>query len=546
MNNIKKNISMKFSIGFLAVLMLSFGSCKRSDDPVGGNGEAKLNVQIDGVSFEEDNIDFDKKSSTNGSVASGIVKDTSLVYDDFVVDVKMTQDNDRSNRTVSNHTVYRGSDANMAAAVTKTTELTKGTKYRLVAFNADGSFNQAKDYTYGNEGATSGMSLDAGKKYTFVAYSINSANDPLPDLVYTNSVTNFANAKLVDVSKDLMVFVLKGKQLTYGDNKLGVILKHRFSMITTRLTMDSKMTGSIKTLANTTIGKVDASATFNFNGETITYKNNQSTFAAINFPTLGTGLRDVTSYPTLLINPAATNKTLNFGTITIDDETKTNFSIANIRVNPGCKYNLNLNFRTCTQEVKLADDALNWRYPETGDRKGCYDPKTGEIWKNGTLLTKTLSAPASNYGFTFDITELDNAVNMEVNGVKILTDPKEGQIQFQTYDNTANGEGIITRNIKFADGTEYGTGNIGNIWTLKGSAATPLIRIIISKTGEVTMLGSKTSNGPLVQLVLKGSLKFNNVPWKTSGVNTIKVTQKVSNTTFVVGRGYGQAKIACK
>src|SRR5690606_37033696 len=120
-----------------------------------------------------------------------------------------------------------------------------------------------------------------------------------------------------------------------------------------------------------------------------------------------------------------TNKTLNFGTITIDDETKTNFSIANIRVNPGCKYNLNLNFRTCTQEVKLADDALNWRYPETGDRKGCYDPKTGEIWKNGTLLTKTLSAPASNYGFTFDITELDNAVNMEVNGVKILTDPKE-------------------------------------------------------------------------------------------------------------------------
>lgn len=458
----------------------------------------------------------------------------------------MTQDNDRSNRTVSNHTVYRGSDANMAAAVTKTTELTKGTKYRLVAFNADGSFNQAKDYTYGNEGATSGMSLDAGKKYTFVAYSINSANDPLPDLVYTNSVTTFANAKLVDVSKDLMVFVLKDKQLTYGDNKLGVILKHRFSMITTRLTMDSKMTGSIKTLANTTIGKVDASATFNFNGETITYKNNQSTFAAINFPTLGTGLRDVTSYPTLLINPAATNKTLNFGTITIDDETKTNFSIANIRVNPGCKYNLNLNFRTCTQEVKLADDALNWRYPETGDRKGCYDPKTGEIWKNGTLLTKTLSAPASNYGFTFDITELDNAVNMEVNGVKILTDPKEGQIQFQTYDNTANGEGIITRNIKFADGTEYGTGNIGNIWTLKGSAATPLIRIIISKTGEVTMLGSKTSNGPLVQLVLKGSLKFNNVPWKTSGVNTIKVTQKVSNTTFVVGRGYGQAKIACK
>lgn len=214
---------MKFSIGFLAVLMLSFGSCKRSDDPVGGNGEAKLNVQIDGISFEEDNIDFDKKSSTKGSVASGLVKDTSLVYDDFVVDVKMSQDNDRSNRTVSNQTTYRGSDANMAAAVTKTTPLTKGTKYRLVAFNADGTFNQAKDYTYGSEASAGAMSLDAGKKYTFVAYSINSANDELPKLIYTNGVTTFANAKLVDVSKDLMVFIVKDKQLTYGDNKLGVI-----------------------------------------------------------------------------------------------------------------------------------------------------------------------------------------------------------------------------------------------------------------------------------------------------------------------------------
>jgi len=546
MNNIKNKISMKFSIGFLAVLMLSFGSCKRSDDPVGGNGEAKLNVQIDGISFEEDNIDFEKKSSSNGSIASGLVKDTSLVYDDFVVDVKMSQDNDRSNRTVSNQTTYRGSDANMAAAVTKTTELTKGTKYRLVAFNADGTFNQAKDYTYGSEASAGAMSLDAGKKYTFVAYSINSANDPLPTLIYTNGVTTFANAKLVDVSKDLMVFIVKDKQLTYGDNKLGVILKHRFSMITTRLTMDSKMTGSIKTLTNTTIGKVDASATFNFNGETIAYKNDQNTFAAINFPVLGTGLRDVTSFPTLIINPASTNKTLNFGIIKIDDETKTNFSIANIKVNPGCKYNLNLNFRTCTQEVKLANDALNWRFPETGDRKGCYDPNSNKVWKNGELLTREFTAPASNYGFTFDVTELDNAINMEVNGVQILTDPKEGQIQFQTYDNSANGEGIITRNIQFADGTEHGKGGIPDIWKLKGTDATPMIRIIISKTGEVTMLGSKTNNGPLVQMVLKGSLKFNNVPWKTSGTNSVKVTQKVSNTTFVVGRGYGQAKIACK
>ncbi len=171
------------SIGFLAILMLNFSSCKKSNESGNGNGDATVSVQVDGVSFEEDDINFEKKSSNGTSSASGIVKDTSIVYDDFVVDVVMTKDNNKSNKVVSNSTVYRGGNENMAATV-RTAELTKGVKYRVLVFNANGTFNQSKDYTYGSEGSTGPMSLDAGFKYTFIAYSINSATDALPAVTY--------------------------------------------------------------------------------------------------------------------------------------------------------------------------------------------------------------------------------------------------------------------------------------------------------------------------------------------------------------------------
>ena len=554
MNRINKNICLKWSMGFMAILMLTFSSCQKDTDAGTGTGDAKVMVQMDGVSFEQDNYDYGAKSSAANSSASGIVKDTSIVYDDFVVDVQMTNETDRSSRTVNNNTVYRAGNSNMAASTTVTTKLAPGIKYKLVAFNSDGTLNQTKEYTVGREATTGPMSLDAGKNYTFVAYSFNGTTT-LPDVSFKTTVKTFANAILPTVDKDLMVFVAKNRAISHGDTKLAIVLKHRFSMITTKLTMDAKMTGSIKSLVNTTFGPTHANATFNFTDETLTYGGTLTSRPSVAWPNLAVGLREVISTPTLLIAPMASNKTLVFGSIMIDDETKTNFTINNIRVNPGCKYNLNLNFRTCTEPVNLANDAMNWSYPVNGSYTGCITP-SGEV-KNGTLLSHTFNAPASNYGFTFDMTELDNAINVEVNGTRIFTDPalaikENSQIQFQTYDNTANGEGIITRNIMFVGGDEYGLDRNGDkihdvpeIWLIKGTATKPMIRISISKTGEVAMLGSKTSGGDLVQLILKNNMKFNTVPWNSTSPNVVKITQRVSNKTVVIGKGYGQRKIAC-
>src|SRR5690606_40090940 len=206
----------------------------------------------------------------------------------------------------------------------------------------------------------------------------------------------------------------------------------------------------------------------------------------------------------LVIHPAAIDKSLVVGPFAMDDECKTNYSVANTKVTRGHKYNLILKFRTCTQEVKIADDVLNWNYKENSNQTGVIGPGNVTI-PNGQLLTKSFTAPASNYGFTFDFLQLDNAFNMKINGQWMVLDEDEQQIQFQTYNNTANNEGIITRNIEFIDGSEYsdksGSANwnkwkIPPIWDLKATSyATPIIRVSISKTGAISILGSKSSNG---------------------------------------------------
>src|SRR5690606_77238 len=211
------------------------------------------------------------------------------------------------------------------------------------------------------------------------------------------------------------------------------------------------------------------------------------------------------------------------------------------------KYNLVLRFRACTQNV--TSDAMNWRYKEETWREGNWFTgyttyigiiKDGQKIKNNEIITNSFSAPRADYGFQFDITELDNALNMRVNGKYIFGNSYADQIQFQTNNNLGT-----VRNIEFEDGTEYAKNGIDEAYNLKGTLAKPLIRIMISRTGEVTMLGSKTNEGPLIPLRLKGGKQFNNVTWSSTGSNTVVVSQKVDGRTIVVGRGYGRKRTDC-
>ncbi|MNI97543.1 hypothetical protein D3C73_1562070 [compost metagenome] len=80
---------------------------------------------------------------------------------------------------------------------------------------------------------------------------------------------------------------------------------------------------------------------------------------------------------------------------------------------------------------------------------------------------------------------------------------------------------------------------------MQGTAANPLIKLVTSRTGKVTMFGSKTSSGPLYELVLVNGNAFNTFPWGSTQSNTVKVTQLVDGRTIIKGVGAGKKKIPC-
>ena len=148
-------------------------------------------------------------------------------------------------------------------------------------------------------------------------------------------------------------------------------------------------------------------------------------------------------------------------------------------------------------------------------------------------VTQNITQPASNYGFVFDIYELDNSFNLNINGTLIASQ----ELQFQS-------SGTSGINVRFADGSQYETdttheGVRADVWQMRGNAANPLIRISISPAGVISLLGSKSSYGPLQPLELSNGNILNTITWNHSSANNITVTQNVVGLTIMDGYGYG-------
>jgi len=84
------------------------------------------------------------------------------------------------------------------------------------------------------------------------------------------------------------------------------------------------------------------------------------------------------------------------------------------------------------------------------------------------------------------------------------------------------------------------------VYNMKGTSTNPLVKVVISRTGQVTMFGSKTSGGPLYELKLVNGNSFNTFPWSATQSNTVKVTQLVDGRTIIKGIGAGKKKIPCQ
>ncbi|AYZ35157.1 DUF11 domain-containing protein [Chryseobacterium indologenes] len=165
----------------------------------------------------------------------------------------------------------------------------------------------------------------------------------------------------------------------------------------------------------------------------------------------------------------------------------------------------------------------------------CTEQVGGETFTATDGSPKTFVQPATNNGFVFDIYSLDNSFNMRINGVNIAS----SEIEFQSNGTPAPGI-----NIRFADGDQYEI-NTPLIYNYSGTASAPLIKVVISPTGAISMYGSKTAGGALFPLELFNGNSFNTIPWNASSSNTIVITQNVVQTTNITGRGYGQNIVPC-
>ncbi|WP_166333119.1 hypothetical protein [Sphingobacterium chungjuense] len=499
----------RYLFAFVLFSTLLIASCAKQEKEQAANGEATVSVHLLGAEDQEENDDdVNVASSSRAATIDKSAEEDQTQILPFGEDMSIVATLSKTSK-LSTNTNNKSSLKDQSRAATVLTPIATNVRYRVLVYDAAGTFLQEKDYQAGQESSVSGFVLDAGKSYTFVAYSVNGTT-ALPDPA---NKANLSTATLNSISTPLLYF-RKDVTLNHGSNTLDVTLKHQYSQITTRIELDPSTAGNITAVGTPTIRPVRQNGNIQFFNGAITYGTAVANGTAVSFPSLGTGVRSITSTPTLLISPNTTTAEFNVGSLTASSITKANVALSNLKITPGTRYNLVMKLQSpCTQVVSGGAN---------------FNLRDGN--------SQTFSAPAADYGFTFDIHRLDNSFNLRINGTLLAT----SELQFQS------GVTSLPRNVQFADGTVWGENNIPQIYNMTGSASAPILRVIISATGDISLLGSKSaSGGNLQQLRLSNGNAFNRITWNRNSDNTVVATQTVTGETYMIGSGYGRRIVPC-
>lgn len=185
--------------------------------------------------------------------------------------------------------------------------------------------------------------------------------------------------------------------------------------------------------------------------------------------------------------------------------------------------------------------AVGYCYDEVDSQDFEWSHPVG-AFPHGDVLEFPVTLPATDLGYVFDIYELDNSFNMIINGVQLAVD----EIDFE-YHNVYD-ESIDPANIMFADGKTYAKWGANCIYEQRGDVDNPMVRVMISPTGSVTMYGIYLNNNKkleLLKFIESEGNEFNIIPLNESGNNTLVVTQKVWGKTVMKGRVFGRRITDC-
>lgn len=563
-------MKINFTLFFPFVLFVLLTSCSKEmqNDP---QAPTTLRVSLLGIENDVDNIGAERKdpqASSKINNNSNHVQETVIPFsNDMVIRVSMVEEVSKTNHDLNNPDFKIQKKAEKVRS-----SLGIGVLYGVLVYQDDILVDE-KTYVHGNESNSPAFELSSNVDYVFIAYSKNSTSE----LPVINNKNRLSTSRIQQESGNLLFFK-EEKRLNAGSNILSIVLKHKFSQITTTISVGPTFLGSIKSLSGASISGTVEGGALNMLNEAITYSTKQ-VVKNVDFSSIPGNTASIVSLPTLLISPSITSAKLNITSLTVNDVTNP-VEITGLKVNPGKKYNLNLTFDSpCIQDIG------------------------GVVFNLSNGNSQTFSAPAADYGFVFNITDLDNSFGMNINNQDLIQ--KRHTVQTRTRERTRNAfeiwpawgnfpawpsdpapnsgtwsaaelefeniSDIKRQNVRYEDGTVYGNNSL-NIWNIKGTLENPSIRVIISKTGQVSLLGSKDSEGSLYNLQLITSYRTavttssNNqtytqtqtetrtlveyrinpsINWNTLSANTVIATQSVQGATYMKGSGAGKKKIKC-
>ncbi|AJW65292.1 Fibrobacter succinogenes major domain (Fib_succ_major) [Elizabethkingia miricola] len=323
----------------LLVLLIIVTACRNSDTghhP--GNEPVAVKMNMKGTEYE-DSGKLGSLVSSGKSAGSGLpvqrqniqlTKDLVLTVE-LVPDTASVQENTKTSR-------------NGITAV-ETGDLAMGVLYKVVVFDANGVYATERDYIRGQEDSAQALMLDGGSSYTFIVYSVNTSVN-LPPVTFSNPnnktlATSSVTSPIMFLS-DVMYF---RKDITVsgnGTNYLDVVLKHKMSQVIT--TIDASVTNYTVSVVNAEIGNTNTGASMQLSDGNI-IRGGSTGRRPLVFDALNTAI--VKANPVILNTNAITNGSVTFSKLSMASSqgatiTQNDFSINNLIIAPGVKYNLNL------------------------------------------------------------------------------------------------------------------------------------------------------------------------------------------------------------
>lgn len=322
--SIKKVIKFSTTITFLLIL---FACNKNNDEILEGTGTANVKINIKSPTFgDEQNLNL-RAISSEPDVQVQQIK----FNEKFVLEAKL------SNTSSSTMPTLRGQS---------TTELGQNVKYRLLIYDPITKTAPFFDYKYGSEESLPPLKLDGGKTYTFIAYSVNSTTE-LPNHSYNGRIEDIRIDRFSTGLEDFMLF-RKEMKVVKGNNYLDIDFKHMFSQVT--VSVDANPVNmNISEISRVSLDNREQQFGF-FLDRQISYFpfGHVKDITNVSFPAGELNSKLITSDPATYYpfnNASNYSTTLNIGSITVGNNTKTNLSFSGFSIRPENRYKLTITLK---------------------------------------------------------------------------------------------------------------------------------------------------------------------------------------------------------